>query len=232
MVTMGTKLNGYILTEELKKKMRDTLLETQQTKVEMGFTLCSKPDNIIVSRGDHSGESLKIKIDSEVCEKDEKFLGGYHTHFGTDSSASATDLRYCGTDKTTCIGGDTDNKIMCYIWKYEQQSLEESNKMVDSINKGMTKYENPKYQPAFDCIRAMNPLFLGDIYVRENLDKDLKETKSRLLVLKKTGKSKHEITKIENEIKKRKKNRDKFVDELYKEVKDESKKYYNEVEIK
>lgn len=232
METKETKLNGYILTEELKKKMRDTLLKTQQTKKEMGFTLCSKSDNIIRPRGDHTGDLLKIKIDSEACEKDEKFLGGYHTHFGTDSSASATDLRYCGIDKTTCIGGYTDNKIRCYIWKYEQSSLEESNKIVDSINKGITKYENSKHQHIFDCIRDMNPLFLGDIYIREKLDKDLEKTESRLLALKKTGGPKYEITKIENEINTRKRKRDKFVDELYKKVQDKSKKYYNEVEIK
>lgn len=88
---METKLNSYILTEELKKKMRDTLHNTQQVKVEMGFTLCSKPDNIIRSRGYRIGDSREIEISPRVCEKYEKFLGGYHTHPKVDSSASARD---------------------------------------------------------------------------------------------------------------------------------------------
>lgn len=42
--------------------MKDKLYETQQTKKEMGFTLCSKPDNIIKARGDLIGDSHKIEI--------------------------------------------------------------------------------------------------------------------------------------------------------------------------
>ena len=96
---METKLNSYILTEELKKKMRDILHKSQQVKIEIGFTLCSKPDNIIRSREDRIGDSREIEISPRVCEKDEKFLGGYHTHPKVDSNASARDLRYCGMAK-------------------------------------------------------------------------------------------------------------------------------------
>lgn len=64
---METKLNSHILTEELKKKMRDTLYKTKQTKVEMGFTLCSKQDNIIRSRGYNIGNSHEIEINPRSC---------------------------------------------------------------------------------------------------------------------------------------------------------------------
>lgn len=111
METKEIKLNGYTLPDKVKKKMRYTLHKTQQSKVEMGFTLCSKPDNIIRARGDCIGSSCKMVIDSKKCEKDEKFLGGYHTHPGEDSHASAEDLRYCGIFKIICTGGQTDNKI-------------------------------------------------------------------------------------------------------------------------
>ena len=106
---METKLNGYVLREELKKKMRDVLYKTQQE--ELGFTLCSKPDNVIVPRGFHVGSSHEIEINPRSCEKDEKYLGGYHTHPGTDSQASARVTHNdCSPDKNVnVIIGNNDN---------------------------------------------------------------------------------------------------------------------------
>ncbi len=186
METKETKLNGYTLPDELKKKMRDILYKTQHTKKEMGFTLCSKPDNIIRARGDHIGSSYKMVIDSRMCEKDEKFLGGYHTHFGQDSNASAEDLRYCGIFKITCTGGQI----------YEQPSVDEYNKMIYDNNKGITKFENPKYQSNFDCIRTIGSLFSDEKYIKEKLDKDLDKKELKLLTLNKSGASEREITEV------------------------------------
>lgn len=46
MRTSTTKLDSYTLPERVKARMILKLLETQQK--ELGFALCSKPDNIIV----------------------------------------------------------------------------------------------------------------------------------------------------------------------------------------
>jgi len=97
---MITKLNSYILTDEVKDAMRNKLYKTQQE--ELGFTLCSKSDNIIMPGRDLVGDSRKIEIDPGACKEDEKFLGGYHTHPETDSRASAEDLYHCGKFKVIC----------------------------------------------------------------------------------------------------------------------------------
>ncbi len=74
---MSTELNGYILPDRIKQDMISKLDDTQQD--ELGFALCSE-DNIIVE-GEHTkGTPDGITIDSSMCKKGEKFLGGYHTH--------------------------------------------------------------------------------------------------------------------------------------------------------
>lgn len=48
------------------------LLETQQK--ELGFALCSKPDNIIVESQDVEGASDGIVIDPSMCKNDKNLL--------------------------------------------------------------------------------------------------------------------------------------------------------------
>ena len=184
------KLNSYTLPERVKAKMIITLFKTHQSKKELGFTLCSKSDNIIIAKGDFTGSSDRVVIDPRMCEKDEKFLGGYHTHPREDSYASAEDLRYCGIFKIVCAGGN-DNKIRCNTWKHEQQSIGEHNKMIYDIDKGVAKPENPMYQPNFDCIRTMGSLFADEKYIKEK-DKDLEKKELNLLMLNRSGAPEHE----------------------------------------
>jgi len=225
------KLDGYTLPERVKAKMVLTLFRTHRAKKELGFTLCSKPDNIIVTGEDLTGTSDRIVIDSRMCKKDEKFLGGYHTHYMEDSHASAEDLRYCGILKIICTGGSNDNKIRCNTWQHEQQSVEKHNKMIYDIDKGIAKSENPMYQPNFDCIHTMGSLFSDEKYIKEK-DKDLKKKELNLLALKKTGVPEHEIKEAETDLFDDAIKRDIFANILKKEIENESKKYYNEIEIK
>lgn len=229
---METKLNGYVLREELKKKMRDTLHKTQQSKVEMGFTLCSKPDNIIRSRWYNIGDSYEIEINLRSCEKDEKYLGGYHTHPGNDSHASARDLRYCGMAKMMCIGGHTDNKIRCYTWKHEQPSPGELNKIVGDIKKGIISSENLRYQQHFDCLYAMDVLHSKEMDIREKLDKELDKMKSDLLILHRSSVSERKIEEAAHELINETLKRDMRANKLKEEIDNGSKKYYNDIEIK
>lgn len=231
-VTMETKLNSHILTEELKKKMRDTLHKTKQTKIEMGFTLCSKSDNIVRSRGYHIGSSHEIEINPRSCEKDEKYLGGYHTHPSDGSHASARDLHYCGMAKMMCIGGHTDNKIRCYTWKHEQPMPEERDKIVDDIKKGIISPENFKYQSHFDCLYSMNILYSKEMDIREKVDRELDLMKSDLLDLHRFGASENKIEEAVHKLINETLKRDMSVNKLKKEIENESKKYYNDIEIK
>lgn len=204
---MKTELDGYTLPERIKVKMVLTLFKTHQDKKELGFTFCSKSDNIIRAGGDFKGTSDSIVIDSRMCKEDEKFLGGYHTHYERDSYPSAEDLRYCGVLKTMCTGGTDDNKIRCNTWKGEPLSQEEYNKMINSISRDITRSEDPKHQINFDCIRNIVPLFLEEKSIKEEVSKGLDDI---------------------NDTEKR----NRSVRELVKKIRYESKKYYNEIEIK
>ena len=226
---MSTELNGYILPDKIKQDMRSKLDDTQQD--ELGFALCSK-DNMIVEGRHTTGTPDGITIDSSMCKKEEKFLGGYHTHpIGRgDSYASAEDLIHCGTNKIICMGGKTDNKIRCNIWKYGQLSSEDITKMKEDTNNNITEYERSRYQKSFDCGNSFYPLSLEEKKIKK-LNKDLDDTES-LLSDSRRYMTVESMTRVRNtlnmltEIKNIRTNR------LIREIENKSKKYYNEVEIK
>lgn len=180
---MAIRLNNYILTDELKEVMRNKLYETREEKRETGFTLCSKPDNIINARGDHIGDPNKIKIDPEVCNKDERFLGGYHTHPRGDSSPSVTDLSHCGVHKIVCVGGDIDDKIKCQLWKQKQISKGEVLTIAKDL-KNKKRPINPEYKINFDCLNIMSILGRKEDNLVK-MDKDIDKIKSYLPILNK-----------------------------------------------
>lgn len=230
MRTKEIKLDGYTLPERVKAKMILKLFKTHRAKKELGFTLCSKPDNIIIASEDITGTSDGIIIDPRMCKEDERFLGGYHTHPTEDSSAGAEDLHYCGIFKIICTGGKTDNKIKCNTWKYEEQSEGEHNKMADDIRKGVTESKNPRYQPNFDCIRTTDPLFSDEKYIKYEMDKNLDTIESLLSTLKKSG-STESTKRMQNALIVVTEARDIIANRLKEKIKNVSKKYYNETEI-
>lgn len=221
---MTRKLNSYILTDELKEVMRKRLYETRDEKREKGFTLCSKLNNVISARGDHKGDQNKIKIDPEVCYKDEKFLGGYHTHLRGDSNPSITDLSHCGVHKIVCIGGVKDDEIKCQIWKQKQISKEDALIIAKDLknNKQPTK----EYKINYDCQNNMSILAeKEDILV--GMDKNIDNIKSFLSIL-----NKPLSIDLQNKVIFAVNVRDTYANKLKEEIKNESQKYYNEVEIK
>lgn len=233
MQTNEIKLNGYTLPERVKARMILKLLETQQK--ELGFALCSKPDNIIVESQDVEGTSDGIVIGPSTCKNDKKFLGLYHTHPSGDSRASAIDLARCGKSKIICMGGKIDGKIRCNIWKYEQLSQEDIDNM-DKLSKGIkksaTKSEISRYQQSSNCANVMGPLAFEEECVKK-IDKDTYKKSSNISVLKnKYGVSENEIKEAENDLRSDIIKRDMLANKVNKEIENESKKYYNEVEIK
>lgn len=197
----------------------------------MGFTLCLNPDNIIIPGRDLTGESHKIEIDPGACNEDEKFLGGYHTHPTANSQASADDLHHCGKFKIICTGGKTDDKIRCHTWKYEQLSSEDIGKIADNVNKGITNFESLKYQKSFDCFNTIGPLYLEETRVKDKMDKKLDNIKSSLSDLRRYGTT-ESVSRAQNVLTTLTDSRNTYIKKLVKEIKNESKKYYNEVEIK
>lgn len=233
MQTNEIKLNGYTLPERIKTKMVLKLRGTQQK--ELGFALCSRPDNIIVEGQDIEGTSDRIIIDPSMCKNGKKFLGLYHTHPSDDSRASAVDLARCGKGKIICIGGKTDGKIKCNIWKYEQLSQEDIDNM-DKINKGIkksaTKSEISRYQQSSNCANVMGPLAFEEECVKK-IDKDIYKKSSNISALKnKYGTSESEIKEAENDLRSDIIKRDILANKADNEIENEAKKYYRDVEIK
>lgn len=214
------KLNSYILSRNIKNDMIRKLDKTRQDKVELGFTLCSKPDNIIIAKGYATGNSDKIEINPMACNEGEKFLGGYHTHAKSDSYPSAEDLIHCGIHKITCTGG-MDDKIRCNVWKYGQLSPEDKYKMIDEYISG---HKSPKYQQTFDCISDFEHLYGEEKYIK-GIDTNLKRLESAMIgvTISPVVRMRHDAAMAE---------RDRRANILKEEIKNKSKKYYNEVEIK
>lgn len=210
------RLNSYILSDDVKDEMKHKLDKTRQDRIELGFTLCTNSNNVIVSRGDHIGNSDKIEINPRACNEDEKFLGGYHTHAKSDSYPGAEDLIHCGIHKIICTGG-MDDKIRCNVWKYGQLSLEDKYKMIDEY---MSDHKGPKYQQTFDCISNFEPLYREERYIKE-LDKGLKQLESHLSTP--SIRMQYDIAKTGRNLR---------AGILNLDIKNKSRKYYNEVEIK
>lgn len=227
MVIMSTELNGHILPDKIKHDMISKLDDTQQD--ELGFALCSE-DNIILEGKHTTGTPDGITIDSSMCKKEEKFLGGYHTHSRGDSYPSAEDLIRCGTFKIICTGGKSDNKIRCNTWKHEQLSSGDINKMKEGTNRNMTESEIFRYQKSFDCGNTIWSLLSEEKDIKK-LNKDLGDMES-LLSDSRRYMAIESVTRVRDtldmltEIKNIRTNR------LVRKIESESKKYYNEVEIK
>lgn len=109
-----------------------------------------------------------------------------------------------------CIGGDIDNKIKCYVWKGKQLSSENKGNMINGYISG---HRNPKYQQTFNCIDDFEPLYREEKDIKE-IDKGLKELEPGI---------KHDIISAVRNMR---------TGILIQEIKNKSKKYYNEVEIK
>lgn len=121
--------------------------------------------------------------------------------------------------------------IRCHTWKYEQLSSEDIGKMTDIVKKGVTNFESLKYQQSFNCFDTMEPLYSREKNVKENMDKKIYDIKSFLSILKKSGAT-ESVTRVQNMLTIATKARNTYANKLVEEIKNESKKYYNEVEIK
>lgn len=224
---MSTELNGHILPDKIKQDMISKLDDTQQD--ELGFALCSE-DNIILE-GKHTEGTLDgITIDSSMCKKGEKFLGGYHTHSKGDSYPSAEDLIRCGTFKIICTGGKSDNKIRCNTWKHEQLSSGDINKMKEDVNRNITESEIFRYQKSFDCGNTIWPLLSEEKDIKK-LNKDLDGMES-LLSDSRRYMTAESMTRVRDTLNMLKEIKNIRTNRLVRKIESESKKYYNEVEIK
>ena len=141
METKEIKLNSYTLLDDSIEKMKDALHISRRDKKEVGLTMCSSKDDVIVLREQHAGENQQVFIKRQ-CNEGEKYVGYYHTHHKGTSKASSGDLRLCGTSKILCIGGKEDqgeqrnDSVRCYTWKGKVIPVEEGAQLLADVRKG------------------------------------------------------------------------------------------------
>lgn len=224
---MRTRLNSYILPDNIKNDMIDTLDKTQLN--EEGFALCSQ--NNTITKGEYGiGTSNRLMFGPMPC-KNEKFLGFYHTHPKGDSQPGAEDLYRCGRIKIVCTGGKKDNKRMCHTYKGEQPSEGEHKKLVYNYFEGKIKPDNPIFQSNLDCLSNMIPLYEESERIKK-VDEGLNDRKLRLFSLREPDISRPEIIEEARKLFSDTMERDRQTNTVNEELRKGSRKYYNEVEIK
>ena len=100
--------------------MKDDLEKTRKVGLEHGFILCSRhtPEgDILTERGSCIGTTCDISLRPICGDKSEKFVGTYHTHPGETSLISEIDMKESCNGDISCIGGDEDNKLSCFVTK-------------------------------------------------------------------------------------------------------------------
>lgn len=131
---MSVKLNSFVLSDNIIKKMDIQLDKTRDIGIEYGFNLCKDNDNIVV-KDECTGTTCEIKIMRE-CSNQEitPKVGDYHTHPRGTSEMSIMDMKRACLFDFKCIGTVTDNSIKCFIRK-KVKYPEKCSKEMDAIIK-------------------------------------------------------------------------------------------------
>ncbi len=156
---MVVKLNSYTLSDNSIDTMTSALGRSRHINKEIGITMCSRRDNIIMLRGCHVGEKRNAPI-MRKCNEEEEYIGHYHTHPIATSKATGIDLAKCGNSKIICVGGmseqilqqgKTTDNVNCYIWKDKVISVQESEQILIDALKGRKEPRNPEHRQNFNC---------------------------------------------------------------------------------
>jgi hypothetical protein len=226
---MTTKLNNYNLPDETINVMKSILHKSVQTKTEHGLTLCADQNDNLKAKNICAGESCSIEINGK-CDLQEKFAGTYHTHPNSYSNASARDLIYCGAIPNICIGGERDNKIMCYTWKHDHITEDKYNNIINMSNKGIRQTDNPTYEKTFDCVKEFGPIVHTEKMMREG-DKNVNMLFQLLQMAKQIKIPESIIGNMEEAIKSKLHTRRTIVDEMNKSSAELAQKYYKNINI-
>jgi hypothetical protein len=148
---MSKQINSFILPDNIISNMKDKIKETRKLKTELGFALCINGNNIngnningnningdnqryqnnslkkIIEKGtDCIGTTCSIKVGK--CQKDQTYIGNYHTHPSTFPTMSITDMVTGCSEDIECIGSAPFNTIRCFTRKTNKsQCIEETS---------------------------------------------------------------------------------------------------------
>jgi hypothetical protein len=111
---MVTKLNSYVLPENVVEKMRAKIIETKEKNIELGFGLCRlKFINTLRTGNECTGDECSMEQVPECSTG--LYVGGYHTHPRGPANPSITDLRGAYVNDVECIGSVKENAIRCFV---------------------------------------------------------------------------------------------------------------------
>lgn len=114
---MPTKLNSITLPDNITNRMKVLLKETKNNRLEYGFDICGKNNNLIM-RNECHGTLCSIEL-PRGCNTDEKLVGDYHTHPRGTSLLSNSDMHIACRLNFSCIGSShkKQDRILCHIRK-------------------------------------------------------------------------------------------------------------------
>lgn len=139
---MSKQIDSFILPDNIIKYMKDKIKETKRIKTEVGFALCRNKDSSIIVKGTECiGTKCSIKI-GQCLEKDQTYIGNYHTHPRTHPTMSITDMTTGCSEDIECIGSAPFNTIRCFIRKTEEsQCFNEISSFEEAEHKLIEKGE-------------------------------------------------------------------------------------------
>ena len=116
---MSIKLNSLTITDELIKKMKSKIKESEINHTEIGFSLCKERNKNILKIGNEcKGTRCSIERPLQICkEKKDEYQGFYHTHTLGTTKPSIADLYGMYIDGLGCIGSVKEDKIKCFVRK-------------------------------------------------------------------------------------------------------------------
>lgn len=121
---MTTKLNSYILPENVIEKMKVKIAETKEKNIELGFGLCRlKFVNTLTPGSECVGNDCSI-VQWPTCPVG-LYVGGYHTHPTGGVQPSIADLRNAYINDIECVGSAKENAIRCFVRSGPRESIDE-----------------------------------------------------------------------------------------------------------
>lgn len=163
------KIGQYKLSNNIIKKMRDSIKKNKSIKRELGFSLFQK-NNRLIDRW-HCTGSKNCIFPSDKCINGEELIGGFHTHPEANSEPSIGDLQNAYVEGLEIIGGFLDQKIVCYVRK-----VKFDNAHLDDIK--LTREKVIGMFNLVEAIKNIKPKFL-DEYKRAKIINEYEETKRK-----------------------------------------------------
>lgn len=134
---MPTKLNSFILPDNVVQKMKRSVEYSRIKDVEVGFNLCTNNRQQLHDEKLCEGTECSVDI-PKACNEGEH-VGLFHTHPHSSSKPSIRDIANAYQFGIGCVGSVEENNIKCYVRKDKTPKREG----LENIIAAMIRYESP-----------------------------------------------------------------------------------------